>query len=165
MTNHQPLAVCPALPSPRHLLAEGARRLAALGMVPMGAMYIPTAQWHHAGDGAAPAAHAVYYVPHTACTIAPTYTLLSVSFVCAWSPDEMGGARTAITVRRVIIDTDMSALEVSAGEVYDHICDHAGAWRAYRCDSRHAIVPGGWRDCEAVTLQNDVQDAANGGAE
>lgn len=157
MTN-QPLTVCPAIPSPRHLLAEGGRRLAALGLDPMGAVYAPHQAWSRAGDGPAPAAHAVYYVMHAPCI----YSLLSVSFVCSWGPDEMGGARTAVTVRRIVIDTDMSALEASAGEVYDHISDHAGGWRAYRCDPRHTIVPGGWRECEAATLQGDVQDAANG---
>jgi len=159
--NHQPLTVCPAMPSPRHLLAEGARRLAALGMEPMGAMYTPHDPWHLAGDGPAPAAYAEYYVRHAPCL----YSVISVSFVCSWGPDEMGGARTAITVHRVTVDTEVSVLEVSAGDVYDHITDRPHMWRAYRCDSRHITVPGGWTECEAVTLQNDVQDASAGGVQ
>lgn len=160
--NHQPLTVCPAMPSPRHLLAEGARRLAALGMVPIGAIWIPAEQWHAAGDAPANAGEALYIIQHSA----HDYSMISAWFRCSWGPDCDGQARTAITVHSIDVHPDLSLWGMMAGEAYDIVGERGHMWHVWRCPAPLPVnAPGSWHASTAAAVQADIQDASEGGVQ
>jgi hypothetical protein len=149
----------PATPSPVHILAEGGRRLEALGMAPMGALYIPDRQWHHAGTGVAPCAEVRYIVPF-ACH---DYAVISVWFRAQWRGAD---AKTAIEISSATVEPCGSRWEMTAGDAYDFLADLGYQFAVYRCAHTFAPdAPGSWHPCSAATLQADIQDAAHGGCE